>query len=356
MPNLLVLVPFCDEHVAALRRAAGPGWTVERRGPADASTPTAICSGRYDLPDDELVRALVRADVVIGEPAPALLRRAADAGSRLRLVQMTWAGTDKYTRSDVPFPAGARLCCAVGGFGQLISQYVVAQVLGLMQNLPAYRDEQRLHRWGDLGPVGSLDGARVLVFGAGNIGGWVARRLSGFDCTVTGVAVGSATVTCTYGSYTSTCTVTVQSDESESVLNVYDVKEGSSAYATVSGDGFIAGQGATYTVTGSQTDVGKGVAQRVPIQADAIKIKILAEQLYPVYIRQTQTVIRDRDIGSVFICDRLHGSDTVEDLFCIFAVKRQQSAGTPVVKIVQVIQPGVEIVFRFQIKIIRHER
>ncbi|MDD6358967.1 MAG: D-2-hydroxyacid dehydrogenase [Parafannyhessea umbonata] len=187
MPNLLVLVPFCDEHVAALTRAAGPGWTVERRGPADASTPTTICSGRYDLPDDELVQALVRADVVIGEPAPALLRRAADAGSRLRLVQMTWAGTDKYTRSDVPFPAGARLCCAVGGFGQLISQYVVAQVLGLMQNLPAYRDEQQRHRWGDLGPVGSLDGARVLVFGAGNIGGWVARRLSGFDCTVTGV-------------------------------------------------------------------------------------------------------------------------------------------------------------------------
>ena len=187
MPNLLVLVPFCDEHVAALQRAAGPGWTVERRGPADASTPTAICSGRYDLPDDELVRALVRADVVIGEPAPALLRRAADAGSRLRLVQMTWAGTDKYTRSDVPFPAGVSLCCAVGGFGQLISQYVVAQVLGLMQNLPAYRDEQQRHRWGDLGPVGSLDGARVLVFGAGNIGGWVARRLRGFDCTITGV-------------------------------------------------------------------------------------------------------------------------------------------------------------------------
>lgn len=61
---------------------------------------------------------------------------------------------------------------------------------------------------------------------------------NGGYCTVTGVAVGSATVTCTYGSCTSTCTVTVQSDESESVLDVYDVKEGSSAYATVSGDGF----------------------------------------------------------------------------------------------------------------------
>ena len=57
-------------------------------------------------------------------------------------------------------------------------------------------------------------------------------------CTVTGVAVGSATVTCTYGSYTSTCEITVQSSESESSINVYDVKEGSSAYATVSGDGF----------------------------------------------------------------------------------------------------------------------
>lgn len=57
-------------------------------------------------------------------------------------------------------------------------------------------------------------------------------------CTVTGEAAGSATITCKYGSYTSTCTVTVQSDESESALNVYDVKKGSSAYAAVSGSGF----------------------------------------------------------------------------------------------------------------------
>ncbi|MCH4082960.1 MAG: D-2-hydroxyacid dehydrogenase [Olsenella sp.] len=187
MPTLLVLVPFCDEHMAAIAEVAGPGWTIERHWPADMSTPSAASSGNYDLPDDELVAALVRADVVIGEPAPPLLRRAVDEGSRLRLVQMTWAGTDKYTRSDVAFPAGVSLCCAVGAFGQMISQYVVAQVLGLMLNLPAYRDQQRGSRWADLGAVGSLDGANVLVFGAGNIGGGVARRLRGFDCTVTGV-------------------------------------------------------------------------------------------------------------------------------------------------------------------------
>ena len=187
MPTLLVLAPFCDEHMAAIAEAAGPGWAIERHWPADMSTTKAMCSGRYDLSDDELVAALVRADAVIGEPALPLLRRAADEGSRLRIVQATWAGTDRYTRGDVAFPAGASLCSAVGGFGQLISQYVLAQVLGLMQNLPAYRDQQRRASWDDLGAVGSLDGARVLVFGAGNIGGWVARRLRGFDCTVTGV-------------------------------------------------------------------------------------------------------------------------------------------------------------------------
>lgn len=187
MPTLLLLAPFCDEHVDALREATGPGWAIERHWPADMSTPKAMCSGRYDLSDDELVAALERADAVIGEPALPLLRRAADEGSRLRLLQATWAGTDRYTRGDIAFPAGVSLCSAVGGFGQLISQYVLAQVLGLMQNLPAYRDRQRGASWEDLGAVGSLDGARVLVFGAGNIGGWVARRLRGFDCTVTGV-------------------------------------------------------------------------------------------------------------------------------------------------------------------------
>ena len=187
MPNLLTLVPFRERHFAAIRETLGEGWTIEAHLPKDQSTPNAIAFGGTELSPEELYDALLRADAVIGEPDPAILRRAVDAGAPIKLLQMTWAGTDKYTRSAVAFPAGVTLCNAVGTFGQLISQYSVAQALSIMQNLHLYRDEQAKSHWSDLGPVASLDGAEVLIFGAGNIAGYIARRLAGFDCHITGV-------------------------------------------------------------------------------------------------------------------------------------------------------------------------
>lgn len=187
MPRLLVLVPFCDEHLDRLRSAAGAGWEFElhrpRRRDAEDSNPD---KGDV-LPHEQLVEALVRSDVVIGNPDPQALREAVARGSNLRLVQLCSAGTDAYTQGEQAFPAELQLCSAVGAFGQIISQYVVAQILSLMQNLAAYRDQQHSELWKDLGPVESLDGGRVLIFGAGGIGGAVARRLAGFDCQVVGV-------------------------------------------------------------------------------------------------------------------------------------------------------------------------
>ena len=173
--NLLVLVPFNEDHIARLQEAAGPGWRIEQHP--------------QGLPNDKLESALKRADAVIGEPDPRVLYA---EGAHLKLVQMTWAGTDKYTRSGLPFPDGVPLCSAVGGFGHIISQYVVAQTLSIMQNLPGYRAQQLAGVWADRGPVASLEGANVLVFGAGDIGGHIAKRMSGFDAHVTGVCRNAA--------------------------------------------------------------------------------------------------------------------------------------------------------------------
>ena len=42
-------------------------------------------------------------------------------------------------------PASASLCCAVGAYGQSVSEHVFAMVLSLMKRLPGYRDSQREH-------------------------------------------------------------------------------------------------------------------------------------------------------------------------------------------------------------------
>lgn len=167
-PRVLIIVPFRERHMAALRAAA----------------PTARFTQVVKPDRDELRALLQKADVVVGEPAPALLAE----GTPVRWVQMTWAGTDLYTRGRIPFPEGMRLTNVAGtAYGHTISQYIMGQVLSLMQNLPTYVRQQEREVWQDVGKVASLEGARILVFGTGDIGRCTARRLAGFD---TGRVVG----------------------------------------------------------------------------------------------------------------------------------------------------------------------
>lgn len=168
--RVLVTVPFNERHLARLREAAGPSATI-----------TQISTASDSL---QMRQHLAQSDVVIGEPAPALLAE----GTPVKWVQMTWAGTDLYTRGSIPFPDGIRLTNVAGrGFGHIISQFVVGQVLALAQNFPTYVRQQERERWVGAGPVFSLEDAQVLIFGAGDLGGLTAKRLVGFDCHCIGV-------------------------------------------------------------------------------------------------------------------------------------------------------------------------
>lgn len=168
--RVLVCVPFRGRHMKALRDVAG-----ERA----VFTQVSVASD-----GDEMRDLLAQSDVVFGEPAPALLAE----GTPVRWVQMTWAGTDLYTRGPVPFPEGVRLTNVAGtAFGHIISQFVVGQVIGIAQNFPAYVRQQEREVWQTAGPVASLEDATVLILGAGDLGGLTAKRLSGFDCHCVGV-------------------------------------------------------------------------------------------------------------------------------------------------------------------------
>jgi phosphoglycerate dehydrogenase-like enzyme len=162
-PRVLSLVPFQQRHLNLLQQAAPKASFVQVPYP----------------PTSEQRSLLTKADVVIGEPSPALLAE----GTPVRWVQMTWAGTDLYTRGRVPFPEGMRLTNVAGAaYGHTISQYVVAQALSLMQNLPVYLRQQEQHIWSDVGRVKSFEKSCVLIFGTGDIGQTTAKRLAGFDC------------------------------------------------------------------------------------------------------------------------------------------------------------------------------
>ena len=169
-----------------IREAAGPNADVVhypdmwkgRTEPVGSAFPPYPKADGTPRPDT-LREMIEQADVIIGEPHPRYLT---SDNLSLKWLQITWAGTDMYTRGRYAFPADVALTNVAGAaYGHIISQYVVGQILAIAQNLPAYVMQKQTKSWNDLGPVMSLAGAHVLVFGAGDIGSFVARRLSGFD-------------------------------------------------------------------------------------------------------------------------------------------------------------------------------
>lgn len=123
---------------------------------------------------------LREADVILGNPAPSLLR---DCG-QLRFLQLFSAGFDPYIGK---LGEGARLANATGAYGLAIGEHLLAMLLMLLKKLHLYHINQRSGLWRDEGPVTSIQGATVLVVGLGDIGGAFARHIRAMGGHVVGV-------------------------------------------------------------------------------------------------------------------------------------------------------------------------
>ncbi|SCP97925.1 D-2-hydroxyacid dehydrogenase [Anaerobium acetethylicum] len=174
MRNILILEPFREKHINLIKSAAKEDFTITQ------------ISGDYD--EKELKDALKKAEIVIGQPPISFLQNPEINCPKLKLIQMTWAGTDQYTRSDLQFPKeSVSLANASGTYGIIMSQFVVGMILSLMLNFKDYHIQQQQRVWDRRGPIQSLDHAKVLIYGAGDIGSAIAKRLSGFDAYIIGV-------------------------------------------------------------------------------------------------------------------------------------------------------------------------
>lgn len=171
--NILVLEPFCDEHIKLMKKAAGDEFDIIK-----------LDSGN----EGDIKTALKDAEIVIGQPDISLLQNPLVNIPKLKLIQMTWAGTDMYTRNVLPFPSETvSLANASGAYGNIISQYVIAMILSLMLNMNGYYKQQLNMQWNRIAPIKSLDHAKVLIYGAGDIGTQIAKRLQGFSAYTIGV-------------------------------------------------------------------------------------------------------------------------------------------------------------------------
>jgi phosphoglycerate dehydrogenase-like enzyme len=107
------------------------------------------------------------------------------AGLRsLRVIQLLSAGVEPWLDR---VPPGVILCNGRGVHGASTAELAVAGILSSVRDLPRFRSAQAEHRWLST-PADGLDGKRVLVLGAGDIGGRVAAALTPLGAEVTMVA------------------------------------------------------------------------------------------------------------------------------------------------------------------------
>lgn len=131
-----------------------------------------------DADSQQRLSAIEGAEIIIGEPTIEELKRA----GKLKWLQMTWAGADRYLRGG--FPKNVILTNASGAFGATIAEHALAMVFSLARRFPAYI---RAEKWQDMGSEKQLRGATALIYGCGDIGSHIARALNALQIRTVGV-------------------------------------------------------------------------------------------------------------------------------------------------------------------------
>jgi phosphoglycerate dehydrogenase-like enzyme len=134
---------------------------------------------------DESTGGLDRVEVLV-PPYPAGLPQvdALTRFPRLRVVQLLSAG---YETWPPLIPSGVVLCNGRGIHGASTAELAVGGLISLLRRLPDFHDQQRAGLW-QRHDTDSLDGKRVLVLGAGDIGGRVAAAVTALGAEATVVA------------------------------------------------------------------------------------------------------------------------------------------------------------------------
>jgi len=159
-PCIYVTLPCREENRRKLREASG-------------NFPV-LFADTFET-DGERAEAFAAAAAVFGEPRPETLKDAPN----LLWIQMSWAGTDLYTKAD-HFPPNIAVTCATGAYGGTIAEYEIGAILALYRHFPQYARAQTQGAWKPVFPGRGLEGKTVLIVGAGDIGTEFARRLRPF--------------------------------------------------------------------------------------------------------------------------------------------------------------------------------
>ncbi len=168
MKNILVTLPLEPQHRAFFASQAS-GTAEEYRF-------------TYIPAEDVTAADLAEASVVLGSIDADLL----PAAQKLEWLQISWAGADAYLRPGL-LGDEILLTNASGAYGLAVSEHMVAASFALVRRLHQYARNQQAHVWESRGPISSVEGAKVLALGLGDIGGSYARKMKALGSYVIGV-------------------------------------------------------------------------------------------------------------------------------------------------------------------------
>lgn len=142
------------------------------------------------LSEDPLLEVRIKSDtwtqadlrgisLAIGFPSADILHGA----DTLRFLQLTASGTENYRYA----PARIQIAGAAGAYGEIVSEYMLAALLGFYHNLHIYRDNQRQCKWGDSHPITTIKGKSIVILGGGSIGCAFARLVRAMGATAIGI-------------------------------------------------------------------------------------------------------------------------------------------------------------------------
>ncbi|MEP0203255.1 MAG: D-2-hydroxyacid dehydrogenase [Halioglobus sp.] len=161
MPEVLVLGPQSDQFRSLLEPRGLPGFNARY---CEHAEPAAALAGDIE--------------VIFGPPA--MVAGLIDQCSHLRWVQSTWAGV----RPLVEQPnRDFQLTGVKGIFGELMSEYVLAWLLGIERKVI---ERAAATSW-DPRPDNTLSGRRIGILGTGSIGQQVATSCRMFGLHVVGL-------------------------------------------------------------------------------------------------------------------------------------------------------------------------
>ena len=177
-----------------------PGWTAPRkvvvwnRAPGLLQTLQAAAPGVELIPaanEREAVKLAADADAMIGFCSEDVLA----AGSRVKWVQVFWAGVEDCVSAPALRERGILLTNMQRVAGPVMAEHVIAMMLAFARGLQFFIPEREAGRWTEEPPAPvrliTVEGKNVLVVGLGGIGTEVARRAHALGMRVTATRASS---------------------------------------------------------------------------------------------------------------------------------------------------------------------